>query len=365
MMLVRRAALLLLTGAVLGGTIRWWRTARNLPDGRDELRIAYSDNISGLDPRNLRSPPSLTQRMTDAVWDELIAFDPQTLKPVPRIAEDWQVLDQGRRYLIRLGQGHRWSNGDPVTAGDFVRTVRWLLAKDADHPLLRLLGEAGRSPAAGQDGRDEISVSAPDRFTLEIRLREAPPDFVPMLAALCWIPLHESSVEAFERGDWSEPDRLVSNGPFRLRYFGPAEVLLDRNPHHGERTGFARVRLLRTESPLLYPMLLRAGRVDFADALNFLPRNFPPRVPGVTMEHENTASVSTLQFNATRPPLQDPRVRRALSLALDRAALAARLGGGGALPAYSFTPPGQFGNKPEHTVGDSPCCGCRSSAART
>ena len=237
MMLARRAALLLLSGAILLGAGRWWKKAGTAPGGPDELRIAYTDNISGLDPRSLRAPPSLTQRMTDALWDELIAFDPRTLKPVPRVAESWEVLDGGRRYVIHLGDAHRWSNGDPVTAGDFVRTVRWLLAQDADHPLLRLLGDAGRSPAAGQDGRDEISVSAPDARTLEIRLREAPPDFVSLLAALCWIPLHESSVGAFERGDWSEPDRLVSNGPFRLRHFGSAEVLLDENPHHARRAG--------------------------------------------------------------------------------------------------------------------------------
>jgi ABC-type oligopeptide transport system substrate-binding subunit len=350
MSLVRRIALLLLSGAIVLGAFRWWRAAPGGGGGGTELRIAFTDDLSGLDPRSPRTPPSLTQRMTDALWDELIAFDPRALKPVPRAAAAWEVLDQGRRYVFRLGPGHRWSNGDPVTAEDFLRTVRWLLAKDADHPLVRLLADASRVKQPGVESHDEIAVSAPDARTLEIRLKDPPPDFLPLLAATGWIPLHASAVEAFERGDWSAPDRLVTNGPFRLRHFGSAEIVLEANPHHAGHAGFGRVRLVKTESPLLYPALILAGRADYGDALNFLPPALRSLPEGVLMEHENTASVSTLQFNASHPPLRDARVRRALSLALDRAALAGRFGGGGALPAYSFTPPGQAADGPGRTV---------------
>lgn len=349
---VRRAALIFLIGALLLGTVRWWRAAQQRAVARDELRIAFTGELSGLDPRSVRSPPSLTQRLTDALWDELVAFDPATLTVVPRVAESWEVSDDGRRYIFRLDRKQRWSNGDAVTAEDFIRTIRWLLANDIDHPLLRLLGESGRSAPANRDALDAISLHAPDAHALEIQLRDPPPDFLPLLAAWCWIPLHASAIDAFENGTWSQPDRLVSNGPFRLRHFGSSEILIERNPHHGVAPTFARVRLVGTSTPLLYAPMLRAGVADFGDALNFLPPGLT--VPaGAALEHENTASVSTLQFNSSRPPLNDPRVRRALSLALDRAALARRFDGGGALPAYSFTPPGQTEGSSERTVEEN------------
>lgn len=351
----RRAALVLLLGALLLGTVRWWRHAAAPPPAADGpvLRIAYLGTLSGLDPRSPRSAPSLTQRLTDALWDELIAFDPDTLEVVPRAAASWEVADDGRRYVFHLGDGQRWSNGDPVTAADFVRTIRWLLAQDMDHPLLRLLGEAGRPSATGREGSAEIALRAIDDRTLEIRLQDPPPDFLPLLAAWSWIPLHESSIASFEEGTWSQPGRLVSNGPFRLRHFGPSEIVAERNPHHAAgAAGFATVQLVRTDSPRLFPTLLRADRADFGDALNFLPPGLAASGGGVAMEHENTASVSTLQFNTARPPLDDVRVRRALSLALDRAALARRFGGGGALPAYSFTPTGRMQETAERTVDE-------------
>lgn len=347
---VRRAALILLIGALLLGTVRWWRAAQTRAAAADELRIAYTGSITGLNPRSVHPPPSLSQRVADALWDELVAFDPVALAVVPRVAERWEVSEDGRRYLFRIAPGQKWSNGDLIVAEDFVRTVHWLLAQEVDHPLIRLLGDAGRARSPNQEGFGAISIRAVDPRTLEVRLKAPPPDFLPLLAAVGWIPLHATSVAKFENATWSAPDALVTNGPYRLRHFGSSEILLETNAHYAAPAAFGRVRLVRTDNALLFPTLLRAGRADFGDALNFLPEGFDSEPPGGVLEHENTASVSTLQFNVSRPPLNDARVRRALSLALDRAALARRFDGGGALPAYSFTPPGQSEDAAERTV---------------
>ncbi|MBA4138742.1 MAG: hypothetical protein C0518_15660 [Opitutus sp.] len=344
-----RAALILVLGALVVGVGRWWRAEERAPRER-ELRIAYTDYLSPLDPRALRAVPSLTQRMTDAVWDELITFDQRSLTVASHAAESWESTDGGQRFLFRLSPTGRWSNGDPVTAEDFVRTVRWLLVSGSDHPLIRLLGDSNRS-GAEPEGRDAIAVNALDPLTLEVRVKSPPPDFLPLLASLRWIPLHASTPAAFENGSWSRPGGLVSNGAYRLRHFGSEEILAELNPHHtSPPDGFERVRLMRTESPRLLPVLLAAGRIDFGDALNFMPAGMPSLPDSVTTEHENTASVSALQFNVSRPPLNDVRVRQALSLALDRVALAQRFGGGGALPAYSFTVPGRSGEPEQRSV---------------
>lgn len=333
----RRIAALVIVAALVAGMARWWRT--ELPEA-GELRIVSVNRIESLDPGIDRLPASLTRRVSEALWDELVTFDAETMLVRPGVAQSWTASDGGRRLVFHLTPAARWSNGEPVTAADFVRQLHALLGRTppSSSQLVRLLSASGASdperPAA-------IAVHALDDQTLEIRCQHPPPDLVARIALARWIPLHASTPAQFAGGRQPGPGELVSNGPFRLESVGAEEILLTRNPWHAAPVAAnapARLRFGYTETAWLYPALLRSGRAHVSEAVNFLEddRRRPPA--GTVLAHESTSSVSTLQFNTTRRPLNDVRVRRALSLALDRAALARKFSGG-ALPAYAFTPP--------------------------
>lgn len=335
-----RAALLVLLALAIGGLARWWRLPA-AADGSGDLRIAFTNGLLSLDPRIPRFPSSLAQRVIDTLWDNLLVLDPESLETRPGAAVSWASSVDGRQITLKLRDGLRWSNGDTVTAEDFVRTVEWLSRERSDYQLVQLLARP-RPPGAPAAAR-ELLVSARDASTLEISLSQPRADMLARLAAAGWPPTHVSTDEAFRGDSWKTPGRLVTSGPYRLRSFSRHDIVLERNPHYASaRAGSPdAIRLIRTEGPSCYASLVAAGRADLAEEVN-VQRTILRWVPdGARIAHETTASISIIQFNPSRPPLDDARVRQALSLALDRAALAEAFFGDGALPAYSFTPPGQ------------------------
>jgi oligopeptide transport system substrate-binding protein len=336
MPLVRRLALVLLALAGLAGALSWWDA--ELP-AADELRIVSRDGVESLDPRIDRLPASLTRRVAEALWDDLLEFDAANIRVLPGVARSWTITGDGKRIVFHLSPDSRWSNGEPVVAEDFVRQVQWQLSGGVSNSqLIRLLAAAG---ARDPEQPEAIAVRALDAHTLEVRCQHPPPDLLARFALGRWPPLHASTPAVFSAGAPPTPGALVTNGVFQLAAFGADEVRLTRNPWHPGALASdapARLTLRFTESAWLYPTLIRSGQAHVADVFNFMDDQMRRASRGVSIRHENTASVSTLVFNTSRPPLNDARVRRALSLALDRAEIARKFHGG-ALPAYSFTPP--------------------------
>ncbi len=338
--------LALLLAAVAGAVAHRWRPVA--PAARDgtELRIVTAGELRSLDPRRPRETASLENRLIGVLWTPLLRLDPARLVAAPGVAVGWEALPDGRTLRLRLDPAARWGNGDPVTAGDFLRTLdRWgELARG--HPFSLLLAGATSGSAL------RAAARAPDDLTLEFSAATPRADVAERLAIARWLPTHASTPEGPPR-DGLAASGPVTNGPYAYAGAERGDLVLRRNPHFvAPPEAPERIRVRTTPTPALYGTLLQSGRAHLSDQVG-LSRDLI-RAPGadVVVEEEHTASVSLLHFNASRPPLADPAVRRALSLALDRGQLARGFADAGAVPAYSFTPPDPSGVQPIRTVAE-------------
>jgi oligopeptide transport system substrate-binding protein len=336
--------LVLLLAAVAGTVVhRWEPVAADSRDGA-ELRIVTAGELRSLDPRRPRELASLESRLIGVLWEPLLRLDPARLVASPGVAVAWEPQPDGRTLRLRLDPAARWGNGDPVTAGDFLRTLdRWgELARG--HPFSVLL--SGTTSAAAL----RAAARAPDSLTLEFTAAAPRSDVAERLAIARWLPTHASAPEGPVR-EGPAAGGPLTNGPYSHAGAERGDLVLRRNPHAVAPPGAPeRIRVSTTPTPALYGTLLQSGRAHLSDQVGLSRDLIRASGADVVVEEEHTASVSLLHFNASRPPLDDPAVRRALSLALDRGQLARGFADAGAVPAYSFTPPGPTGVQPIRTV---------------
>lgn len=263
---------------------------------------------------------------------------------IPGAAESWTISDDRRTYTFRLRTEGRWSNGEPVEAGAFVYALRRILAPATAAKYAEVLFPIRNAAAvnAGAMSPDQLGVTAPDPRALVIALDNPTPYLLELLTHQTSLPVHPASVERF--GDaFTRPGNLVSNGPYRLRDLVPNDrITLVRNPHFHAVAEVAIPEVAFLPTPDLASAVRRyaAGEIDSladlpGDQMVALKRRFGDQVvlgPGL--------GLYALAVNTRKAPFSDPRVRRALSLAIDRPYLAEALWGGTMSPAWSFCPPG-------------------------
>ncbi|MDP4024827.1 peptide ABC transporter substrate-binding protein [Methylobacterium sp. NEAU 140] len=272
---------------------------------------------------------------------------------IPGAARSWTVSDDGLTYTFALRPDGRWSNGEPVTAADFVYSLRRILdpatgAKYAEvlFPILNAAAvNRGERPSA------DLGVSAPDPATVAIRLEQPTPYFLELLTHQTALPVHAASVA--RHGDaFTRPGNLVTNGPYRLVDRIPGDrITLAANPHHPEAASVAITRVAYLPTPDIAGAVRRfaAGEIDSlsdlpGDQMAALRRRF-----GGQVVLGPSLGLAALCVNTRKAPFSDLRVRRALSLAIDRAYLAEGLYGGTMSPAYALCPAGldHYGTPPE------------------
>lgn len=345
----RRVAAPLL--AILAATACW--------TDRADLVVANGADPALLDPQMATGAPEM--RILWALHSGLTRLDPSTLRPGPALAESWEALEGGQEWQFHLRAQLRWSDGSALDGRDVLESWLRLLDPATAAPyrdwLLPLEGapdwRPGAPPPAGLrlDGR-----------TLTVRFVHP----VPWFAEMCAFPALAPLPPAARARAASEPhDSAVGCGPFRLVARRVRDrVRLERNPFFWNA---AEVRLrhldfLTVESRVTALNLFLAGQADYVvdvpplvvPALEEREARRGPGAPGGReFEPHPLFGTEFLRLNCRRGPLRDPRVRRALSLAVDRDGIAAALGA--AAPARSFVPP--------LIPGYAPAEGCRLDLA--
>ncbi|MEH3120285.1 MAG: peptide ABC transporter substrate-binding protein [Methylorubrum populi] len=263
---------------------------------------------------------------------------------IPGAAEGWTVSDDRLTYRFRLRPDGRWSNGDPVTADDFLFSLRRILDPRTAAKYAEVLFPIRNAAAvnAGERPPETLGVAAPDARTLEIGLSEPVPYLLELLTQQTSLPVHRPSLERW--GDaFARPGHLVSNGPYALVDWIPNDrITLTRNPHYRDAAAIPIERVDVIPTPDLAAAVRRyaGGEIDSlsdlpADQIASLKERFGAQVrlgPGL--------GLLAVAFDLRKKPFDDVRVRRALSLALDREFLAEIVWGQTMAPAYSFCPPG-------------------------
>lgn len=264
-------------------------------------------------------------------------------RPEPGSAESWSVSDDGLTWTFRLRPGLAWSDGVPLGAGDFVYSFRRLMLPQTGSLLSGLFFflKGGEAVFRGEAPPETLGVSAPDARTVVIALEHPVPYLLQLLANLQVAPVPRHAIERHGR-DWTRPENMVSNGAYRMVERVPQSYIkLAKNPNYFGAAG------VRVDEAYWYPTQdlgtslrrFRAGELDIVlnfppDEIGWIRANMPE-----ALRIGPTLAAYFLILNTRRPPFDDPGVRRALSLAIDREAITDKLLRTGVRPAWSFATP--------------------------
>jgi oligopeptide transport system substrate-binding protein len=323
---------------------------------------------NGAEPEDL--DPQVVTAYTDqnillALYEGLTAVDEASSSAVPAAAVAWEASADGLTWTFRLREGLRWSNGEPLTAADFVQSWRRILRPAFGAEYAYLLYPVRNAEAYNKGtlaDPEKLGLSAPDARTVRIEL-ERPTPYLPILVALpSWYPVNPRVLARFgameKRGTaWTRPGNLVGNGPFALEAWQPnARIVVARNPDYwnAATVTLKKIVFFPTEDPSTEERDFRAGQVHITYALPVSKiADYRQRRPEL-LRVDPFLQTYFLSFNTRRPPLDDPRVRRALSLAIDRDALSRDVLVGAYPPAHALTPPNCGAYTPRARVGFDP-----------
>ena len=264
-------------------------------------------------------------------------------KPEPGCAEVWEVSEDGLSWTFHLREDLKWSDGKPLTAGDFRYGFMRVLDPSVAAPYANFAYfiKNGAAFFKGEARAEDVGLAVVDDRTLRIDLEYKFPLTLEYLAFPVFRPGRRDVVEADPRGWAAKPETLTCNGPFKLeswRRGEGGELVLARNPHYygAEGVRLDRVRMVFISDRNTALAAFKSGRLDYLDGL---PPQMAPQLLA-SGEARTLPSMGTefCRFNTTRPPFNDPRVRRAFTLAIDRRAIVEKLLQGGQRPAVGLVP---------------------------
>jgi oligopeptide transport system substrate-binding protein len=372
---------------------------KTTPPLKDVLRYVSGPEPESLDPQV--GTGQVEQRIYLALFEGLVEYDPQTLEPIPAVAERWETNADSTEFIFHLRRDAKWSNGEPITALDFVYTMRrgldpklasraagqafyiknakafnegalfvqdassgeFLFDKDAATQLHLTVPGSEKEKAvllkakpqlqALIEGKnlvpvkaEDIGVEAINDYTVRIILTQPVPFFVKILPHNFFRFVPQKAIEQFGK-KWTQPGNIVSSGAFRLKEWNPYdEISVEKNLNYWDAGN------VRLEEIYFYPVeeqatvmnLYNAGAVD-ATYNRSVPRSW------LFMMQEKRdyqdafeASVEYYIINTTKPPMNNVRVRRAFALAIDKKILTAQRRN--SKPLSSLIPPGIFSGYP-------------------
>lgn len=267
------------------------------------------------------------------------------------VAQSWAISDDGLVYTFTLRDDARWSNGDPVTAGDFVTSLQRLVNPETAAFYAQLLDVIENAGAilAGELEAASLGVEATDSRSLVIRLSRPTPYLLSLLTAPATFPVHSATLA--EHGDaFARPGTMVNNGAYRLVRWEPGSIVeLERNEYYwnNAQTAIDAVSHHVITQEMTEFNRYRAGELHITGSVP--PDNFAQireQLPD-ELRVAPYLGIYYYGFNLSKPPFKDnPQLREALSLAIDRDIIAGEIMGRGEEPAYSWVPPGVSNYEP-------------------
>ena len=303
----------------------------------------------GTEPPSL--DPGLATDTTSAnillnIMDPLVKLDDE-LKPVPNLAQSWTISPNRKTITFKLRSDGRWTNGDPVTAGDFEyswkRTISPELAADYAYQFNGIVGAEAYNSCKKNCAalRDKVGVKALDDRTLQVRLTSPQPWFLQQLAHHSFLAVNRKAVERYG-GKWTEAANIVTNGPFKLaRWQHDSRIDLVK---WDEWRNAPNVELQRVNGRMISDgttavQSFEAGEVDVTGTL---PPDEIPRLKD-TPEYAKYPGLGTYYYGFNVKAIPDVRQRRAMSLAIDRRSIIDNVAQADQLPATGVTPDGMPG----------------------
>ncbi|MBS6057965.1 oligopeptide ABC transporter substrate-binding protein OppA [Mixta calida] len=322
--------------------------AANVPAGvqladKQELTRGNGAELQSLDPHKVEGVPEAY--VSRDLYEGLVINDADG-KIQPGVAESWESKEGGKVWIFHLRKDAKWSNGEPVTAQDFVYSWQRLANPKTASPYASYL-QYGHllnvdDIIAGKKAPDTLGVKATDDHTLEVTLSEAVPYFIKLAIHHSMSPVYRPVVEKF--GDkWTQPENFVGNGAFKVKEWVINErLVLERNPQYWDNahTVLNKVTFLPISSEVTDTNRYRSGGSDMT--YNYLPIELYQKLKKeIPQEIHADPYLCTYYYeiNNQKPPFNDVRVRTALKLGIDRDIIVNKVKAQGEDPAWSYTPP--------------------------
>lgn len=307
------------------------------------------------DPAFAAAPPDTD--LVRAIFEGLTDYDPKTLTPVPAAATHWEAENGGRVWTFYLRDDARWSNGEPVTATDFVRSWRRTMKIGELAPHTELLANiqgairetAPQKPAPLQTEMPRLAgsgfgVEAVSDHVLRVRLRRPDLNFPALVAHPVFRPVKLNNETTSKLG----AEQLISNGAFAVAKTESARVLLEKasNYWNKDQVALQEVAFVNQKDSESALAAYRAGEVDAVTNAAFEPLAIKLLKPYEDFRRATYGALTYYSFNAAHEPFDDVRVREALAIAIDRDRISADEMGGATEPAKRFLPDAVTNNQP-------------------
>ncbi|EOV9617356.1 oligopeptide ABC transporter substrate-binding protein OppA [Cronobacter dublinensis] len=343
----------LVAAGILSALIAGNAMAANVPAGvqlaeKQTLVRNNGSEVQSLDPHKIEGVPE--SNINRDLFEGLLVTDVEG-HPSAGVAEKWDNKDF-KVWTFHLRRDAKWSNGEPVTAQDFVYSWQRLADPKTASPYESYLQYghitniddiiAGKKPAT------ELGVKAIDDHTLEVTLSEPVPYFYKLLVHSSMSPVPKAVVEKFGE-KWTQPANIVSNGAYKLKSWVVNErIVLERNTNYWDnaKTVINEVTYLPISSEVTDVNRYRSGEIDMTynnmpiELFQKLKKEIPKEV-----HVDPYLCTYYYEINNQKAPFNDPRVRTALKLGLDRDIIVHKVKNQGDLPAYGYTPPYTDGAK--------------------
>ena len=263
--------------------------------------------------------------------------------PEPGCAERWEVSEDGMTWTFHLRKGLKWSDGKPLTAEDFrYGLLRLLDARNASpNAYMAYFLKNGEAFFNGKAGSEDVGIDVPDDATLRLRLENPAPLMLDCLSFYAFAPARADVVEQDPRGWATKPESLVCNGPFVLsEWKHNSELTLTKNPNYwdADNVKIDKVRLVMITDSNTALAAFKAGKIDLLDRIP--PQMTPQLIESGEAKVAPALGTAFCVFNVVRAPFDDPRVRKAFTLAIDRRTMVEKVTLGGQKPAVAFIPYG-------------------------
>ncbi len=308
---------------------------------------------NGTEPQDL-DPHIITgvqeHNILSALFEGLTTKNTESLQPLPGIAESWKISDDKKTYLFKLRKNAKWSNGDPVTAYDFIygwkRILSPALAAQYSYMLYYIKNAEAFNNGEIKDF-NQVGAKALDDFTLQVTLNNPTHFFLGLLSHHSTFPIHKSTIEKFGKMDqagtlWTRPNNMVSNGPFKLKEWQLNKIIVtEKNPFYWDhkKVKLNAIHFHPIEDINSEERMFRSNQLHITNSIPIEKiAKYKKENPQLIHIYPYSATYF-YRFNVTKKPFNDERVRRALAMSIDRRQITEKVTKGGQIPTYFLTPP--------------------------
>jgi len=336
---MKKTLLLVLAGMLLTGAL--FARGSPAPTSNAQEMVIMNGAISSLDPSQIVGVAE--GNISIALFEGLVGYDPRTAKAAPGVAESWAFSNNNTVLTFRLRQGVTWSDGTPINAQTFVDSWLYHLNPTTGSEYAYLMGMVvkGADDYNSGTGRpQDVAIRAVDARTFEVTLVGPVPYALDMMAHWAFSPLPLHAIQRYGV-QWTRPGNFVGNGPFIVSEYIPnSRTVVVPNERYWNRANVFLTKITfdaTTEADTMYQAFL-AGEADWSTSVPLA------RIDEAKLHKDyHVAPYLGVYYyminNVGHPGLDDPRVRKALSMAINRDELVNSVTRSGEIPATGFVPP--------------------------